>query len=205
MFGIGFIIGPILGGLLGNYGLRLPFVAAAILNAGNLLLALFALPESRTPTHQNFDSSALNPPRPFRWSFATKGLLSIVLVFFLLTATGEAYGICWAMWGFDTFQWNGLWIGFSLGMFSVCHMLVQALLPGPATKCLGERNAVLLGFACSSTALIAMAFAYRGWIVFVIMPIFAFGDIGTSAFQVLASKQVTPALQGSCKACSHRQ
>ncbi|MEJ0041827.1 MAG: hypothetical protein WDM81_06280 [Rhizomicrobium sp.] len=48
-----------------------------------------------------------------------------------MSATGEAYGTCWALWGFDTFGWNGLWIGLSLGMFGVCQTLVQALLPGP--------------------------------------------------------------------------
>lgn len=196
MFGIGFIIGPVLGGLLGNYGLRLPFIAAAVLNACNLFLALFLLPESRTPAHQKFDLPALNPLRPLGWIFATKGLLPVILVFFLISATGEAYGTCWAMWGFDTFQWNGLWIGFSLGTFGVCHMLVQALLPGPVTKWLGERWAVVVGFACASTALVAMAFATRGWIVFAIMPIFSFGDIGTPAFQALATRRVPAALQG---------
>src|SRR5882757_5617598 len=61
MFGIGFIIGPVLGGLLGDYWVRLPFIAAAVLNGGNLLLALFVLPESRTPTRQKIDLAALNP------------------------------------------------------------------------------------------------------------------------------------------------
>lgn len=196
MFGIGFIIGPVLGGLLGDYGLRLPFVAAAMLNACNLLLALFMLPESRTPARQKFNLPALNPLRPLSWIFATKGLLPIAFVFFLISATGEAYGTCWAMWGFDTFKWNGLWIGLSLGAFGVCHMLVQALLSGPVTKWLGERKAVVVGFACASIALVAMAFASRGWMVFAVMPIFAFGDIGTPAFQALATRQVAPTLQG---------
>lgn len=196
MFGIGFIIGPVLGGLLGDYGLRLPFVAAAVLNACNLLLALFILPESRTPAHQKLDLPALNPLQPFRWIFATKELLPVVLVFFLISTTGEAYGTCWALWGFDTFQWNGLWIGISLGTFGVCHLLVQAFLPSYVAKWIGERKAVVVGFACAATALVAMAFANRGWIVFAIMPIFAFGEIGTPALQALATKQVNPALQG---------
>ena len=196
MFGIGFIIGPVLGGLLGDYGVRLPFVAAAALNACNLLLAFFMLPESSAPARRKIDLPALNPLGPLSWIFSSKGLLPFVFVFFLISATGEAYGTCWAMWGLDTFQWNGLWIGLSLGTFGVCHMLVQALLPGPAARRLGERKAVLVGFACSSAALIAMAFADRAWIVFAIMPIFAFGDIGTPAFQALASRQVNPALQG---------
>ena len=196
MFGIGFIIGPVLGGLLGDYWLRLPFIAAAVLNACNLLLALFILPESRKPAGKKIDLAALNPLRPLRWAFSMKGLLPIVFVFFILSATGEVYGTCWALWGFDTFHWNGLWIGLSLGTFGVCQTLVQAFLPGPATKLFGERWAVLVGVACACIALVALAFANQGWIVFAIMPIFALTGIGTPALQSLATRQVDPARQG---------
>ncbi len=196
MFGLGFIIGPLLGGLLGDTWLRLPFIAAAVLNACNLLLALFILPESRAPARQKIDLSALNPLRPLGWVFSMKGLLPIILVFFILSGAGEAYGACWALWGFDTFHWNGLWIGLSLATFGVCHTLVQALLPGPATKQLGDRRTVLVGIACACLALVAMAFANQGWIVFAIMPIFALGDIGTPALQSLAARRVDPARQG---------
>ena len=195
MFGAGFIVGPVLGGLLGDYWLRLPFIAAA-LNAGNLLLALFILPESHTPARQKIDLAALNPLRPLRWVFSMKGLVPVVLVFFILAATGEAYGTCWALWGFDAFRWNGFWIGLSLGTFGACLTLAQAFLPGPATKYLGERNAVLVGIACACGALVAMAFAKQGWIVFAIMPVFALGGIGTPAFRALATRQVDPARQG---------
>jgi DHA1 family tetracycline resistance protein-like MFS transporter len=195
-FGVGFIIGPVLGGWLGDYGLRLPFIAAAALNACNLLLALFILPESRSPGRQKIDLAALNPLRPLRWVFSMNGLLPIVLVYFILSAAGEAYGACWALWGFDAFQWNGLWIGLSLGAFGVCQTLAQALLPGPATKLLGERSAVVVGIACACFALVAMAFANQGWIVFVVMPIFALAGVGTPAFQALAARQVDPARQG---------
>ncbi|MBM7049690.1 MULTISPECIES: TCR/Tet family MFS transporter [Rhizobium] len=196
MFGIGFIIGPVLGGLLGDYWLRLPFIAAAVLNGCNLLLALFILPESRSPSGQKIDLAVFNPLRPLRWVFSMKGLLPIVLVYFILSATGESYGTCWALWGFDTFQWNGLWIGLSLGMFGICQTLVQAFLPGPATKLLGERWAVVVGIAFACIALVAMAFANQGWMVFAIMPIFALAGIGTPAFQALATRQVDPARQG---------
>ncbi|OWV77269.1 MFS transporter [Rhizobium sp. R339] len=195
-FGIGFIVGPVLGGLLGDQWLRLPFIAAAVLNACNLLLAFFILPESRTPAREKIELAALNPLRPFSRVLSMKGLLPVILVFFILSATGEAYGTCWALWGFDTFQWNGLWIGLSLGAFGICQTLVQALLPGPASKRLGERGAVVVGIACACIALVAMAFAREGWIVFAIMPVFALGGIGTPAFQALATRQVEAALQG---------
>jgi len=196
MFGAGFIIGPILGGALGDYWLRLPFIAAAILNAGNLLLAYFVLPESRTPTREKIDLAALNPLRPLRWVLTMKNLLPIIAIFFLLSATGEAYGVAWALWGTDTFGWNGLWIGLSLGTFGVCQTLAQAFLPGPAVKLLGERGAILAGIAGVSIALVIMAFATQSWVVFAIMPIFALGGIGAPALQSLATRQVDESLQG---------
>ena len=196
MFGIGFIIGPVLGGLLGDYWVRLPFIAAAVLNACNLLLALFVLPESRTPARRKIDLAALNPFRPLRWAFSMKRLLPIILVFFIFTTGGEAYGTCWALWGFDAFHWNGLWIGLSLGTFGVCQTLVQALLPGPATTLFGERGAILAGVACEAIALVGIAFAKQAWVVFAIMPLFALGGIGTPALQTLATRQVDAARQG---------
>jgi DHA1 family tetracycline resistance protein-like MFS transporter len=120
MFGIGFIVGPVLGGALGDTWLRLPFVAAAVLNACNLALAYFVLPESRAPSREGIDLAALNPLRPLRWLFSVKSLLPIILVFFIFSATGEAYGTCWALGGSDAFGWNGVWIGLSLGAFGVC-------------------------------------------------------------------------------------
>jgi DHA1 family tetracycline resistance protein-like MFS transporter len=196
MFGVGFIIGPLLGGLLGDYWLRLPFLAAAALNAGNLLLAWFVLPESRAATGKKLDLAALNPLRPLCWLVSMKPLLPLVFVFFILSGAGEAYGTCWALWGFDAFHWNGRWVGLSLGTFGLCQTLVQAFLPGLATQRLGERGAVLVGLGCAGVALVVMAFARHGWVVFAVMPLFALGGIGTPALQSRATRQVDPARQG---------
>ena len=196
MFGAGFIVGPVLGGVLGDAWLRLPFIAAALLNAGNLTLAWLILPESHAPSGRRIDLAALNPLRPLRWVLSMKGLLPIILVVFFLSGAGEAYGTCWALWGFDTFRWNGLWIGLSLGAFGVCQTLMQALLPGPASRLLGERWAAVAGIAGASVALIAMAFARQGWIVFAVMPIFTLVGIGMPALQALATRQVDDSRQG---------
>lgn len=196
MFGIGFIIGPVLGGALGDYGLRLPFMAAAALNAGNLVLASCLLPESRTPSREKIDLAALSPLRPLRWVFAQKRLLPITILFFVFSAVGEVYGTCWALWGHDSFQWNGLWIGLSLGTFGLCQALAQAFLPGPAVRLLGERATILTGVASACTALVVMAFASQSWMVFAIMPVFALGGIGAPALQSLATRQVAADQQG---------
>ncbi len=197
MFGAGFIIGPMLGGLLGEQSVRLPFIAAAALNAANLLLALLALPESHVPSSSTHISlAALNPLRPLRWLVSMPSLLPLVVVYFALSGAGEAYGICWALWGYDAFRWNGFWVGLSLGAFGIWQTVVQAALPGPATQFLGQRGAVLAGICCSCVALFAMAFASRGWVVFAIMPIFALGSVGTPALQALATERASAAQQG---------
>ncbi|RWX08040.1 MFS transporter [Rhizobium hidalgonense] len=196
MFGLGFIIGPAAGGVLGDYWVRLPFIAAAVLNGANLLLAFFILPESRPGSREKIDLAALNPLRPLRAVLEVKSLLPVIILFFIFSATGEAYGTCWALWGSDAFQWNGLSIGLSLGAFGLCQALAQAFLPGPAVRLLGERGAILTGVAGVSIALAVMAFAEQSWMIFAIMPVFTLGGIGVPALQSLATRQVDENSQG---------
>ena len=88
-----------------------------------------------------------------RFNAAMVAIKGTVILFFIFSATGEAYGTCWALWGSDAFHWNGLSIGLSLGAFGICQTFAQALLPGPAVKLLGERAAILVGVAGVSLAL----------------------------------------------------
>jgi DHA1 family tetracycline resistance protein-like MFS transporter len=76
-----------------------------VLNACNFLVALFILPESHAPTQKTkIDLAALNPLRPLGWVFSMKRVLPIVFLFFIFSEAGEAYGTCWALWGFDVFH-----------------------------------------------------------------------------------------------------
>jgi DHA1 family tetracycline resistance protein-like MFS transporter len=196
MFGVGFIIGPVLGGLLGDYWIRLPFIIAAAFNVCNMLLAYFVLPESHKPQKGKIGLAILNPLRPMKWIFSVKGLAPIILVFFIFGFSGEAYGTCWALWGTDAFKWNGVWIGLSLGTFGICQLLLQVFVTGPAVKLLGERTAIFISVACGCLALVVMAFAKQSWIIFAIMPVFALGGIGFPALQSLSTKQVKKSQQG---------
>jgi len=196
MFGVGFIVGPVLGGLLGDHWVRLPFIAAAALNTGNLLLAFLMLPESHPPSRPKFDLAALNPLRPLQWALAMPRLLPIVLVFFIFSGTGEVYGVAWALWGQDSFQWSGLLIGASLGAYGICQALAQALLPGPAVRLLGERGAILAGIGGAALALLVLTFATTGWVVFAVMPVMVLGGIGVPALQAMATRLVDADQQG---------
>jgi DHA1 family tetracycline resistance protein-like MFS transporter len=197
MFGIGFVIGPVLGGFLGDYWVRAPFIAAAVLNGLNFALALFVLPESRPGRKDTkFDVKALNPLVPLAWAFTLKGLVPLIAVFFILNFVGNMYGTVWALYGYDAFEWNSFMVGVSLAGYGIFHAAVQALLPGPATKLFGEKNALLIGLACESVGLILAGFATKGWVVFAVLPLFALGGIGVPAFQSLATRQAPADKQG---------
>ena len=197
MFGIGFIIGPVLGGILGDIWLRSPFLIAALLNGVNFALALFLLPESR-PGHKGtrFTWSTLNPFKPLAWALTFKALIPLMAIYLIMNLVGTVYGTVWAIFGEDVFAWNGMMIGLSLGAYGLLHAIAQAFLTGPAVARLGERWALLLGMACEIAAMLVMALSGQGWLVFVIMPIFALGGIGMPALQSLLTRQVDSERQG---------
>src|SRR5690606_23296303 len=197
MFGIGFIIGPVLGGVLGDIWVRAPFIAAALLNGVNFALALFVLPESRkgTPGAQ-FTWDALNPFKPLKWALTFAALVPLMAIFVIMNFVGTMYGTVWALFSEDSFQWNGMMIGLSLGAYGVFHAGAQAFLTGPAVARLGERWALVLGMACELTALVAVGMATQGWILFALAPLFALGGIGMPALQSLVTTQVGADKQG---------
>lgn len=197
MFGLGFIIGPVLGGVLGDIWIRAPFLAAAVLNAGNFALAFFFLPESRPgDATAKFDRTNLNPFRPLGWALSFSALLPMIAIFVLLNFVGTMYGTVWALFGEDAFGWSGLMIGLSLGTYGVFHAAAQAFLTGPAARRLGERGAVMAGLAFEVTALVLTGFATQGWILFVLCPLYAMGGIGMPALQSLITRQVDADNQG---------
>ena len=197
MFGIGFIIGPVLGGVLGDYWVRAPFIAAALLNGINFALALLVLPESRPgQPGARFDLDALNPFKPLKWALTFAPLIPMMAIFVIMNFVGTMYGTMWALFGEDAFQWSGLMIGLSLGAFGVFHAGAQAFLTGPAVARLGERWALVVGMACELTALVIVGFATQGWILFALAPLFALGGIGMPALQSLTTRQVSADKQG---------
>lgn len=197
MFGIGFIIGPILGGLLGDTWVRAPFIAAALLNAANFCLALFVLPESRPGRKlEKFELSMLNPFVPLKWALTFAALIPLMAIFVIMNFVGTMYGTVWALFSEDSFQWSAMMVGLSLGAFGVFHAGAQAFLTGPAVKRLGERWALIVGMACELTALVILGFATQGWILFALAPLFALGGIGMPALQSMTTTLVDSDRQG---------
>ncbi|MBN9526854.1 MAG: Tet(A)/Tet(B)/Tet(C) family tetracycline efflux MFS transporter [Alphaproteobacteria bacterium] len=195
-FGAGFILGPALGGLLGDVWIRAPFLAAAGLNALNLALALFLLPESRRGGAAAFDRAALNPLAPLRWAFAFPALLPLITAHVVLTLVGEIGATVWVMYGEDKFAWNGLMVGLSLAGFGFFHAIAQAFVAGPIAERFGERGAIVIGIAADSAAYVLIALATQGWMAFLLFPLFCLGGIGAPALQALASRQAGEDHQG---------
>jgi DHA1 family tetracycline resistance protein-like MFS transporter len=197
MFGVGFIIGPVVGGILGDAWLRAPFLAAAALNGINFALALFILPESRRGERgAGFTWETLNPFRPLAWAITFKTLVPLMAIFLIMNFVGTVYGTAWAQFSEDQFAFTGMLIGLSLGAFGVFHALAQAFLTGPAVAWLGERWALVVGMAFEVGAMLTLAFAGHGWLLFAMAPIFALGGIGMPALQSFTTRQVDSDRQG---------
>ena len=197
MFGVGFIIGPVLGGVLGDVWVRAPFIAAALLNGANFALALFVLPESRPgDAGTTFDLKTLNPFKPLGWALGFRALLPLIGVFVVLNFVGTIYGTVWALFAIDAFKWNATMIGLSLGAWGLLHAGVQIVLVGPVVARIGERAALLVGVSCELAAFVVTAIATDGWIIFAIMPLYALSGLGIPALQSLTTQQVDADNQG---------
>ncbi|WP_421759952.1 Tet(A)/Tet(B)/Tet(C) family tetracycline efflux MFS transporter [Devosia sp.] len=196
MMGIGFIIGPALGGLLGSWWLRAPFAAAALLNGLNLLVALFVLPESRKGSGEKLSWKALNPVAPLLWLWEFKSLLPLVVVSVVFGLIAAVPGTIWVLYTADRFGWDISAIGLSLSIFGVVMAASQALLTGFFAKHLGDLGTVILGVAFDVVAYLIMGFADQGWIGYAVTPLFALGGVAQPALQSLFTSKVTPDKQG---------
>jgi len=197
MFGIGFIIGPLLGGWLGEHWVRGPFLAAALLNALNFALAYFVLPESRKGQPiQGFKLRQLNPFGSLGWALTMRALLPMMAIFLIMNFVGNMYGTTWVLFSQDAYGWGPLPIGLSFAAFGLFHAGAQIFLTGPVAKWAGERWALIIGFAAEVTSLVILAFATQGWVMFAIMPLFAVGGVGMPALQSLTTSLVDADNQG---------
>lgn len=196
VFGIGFIIGPALGGFLGEYWLRAPFVLAAVLNGINFVFALFFLPESHHGEKGNWRWSVLNPLKPLGWALSLRILWPYLLVFGALGFISQVYGSVWVLFTQERFAWSPLMVGGSLAFFGVLHAFVQAVLPGLGARYLGERSTLVAGLLAEMAGLVGTSIATDGWMIFALMPLFSLGGVGMPALQSMVTRTVDMAHQG---------
>lgn len=195
-FGIGFIVGPVLGGVLGTTWVRAPFCVAALFNALNFLVAMLALPESPAPRTVKFPLKALNPLSSLRWVFSFRSLLPLMLTFVVIILVGQVGGTIWVLYGQEKFAWDTLTVGLSLAGFGVFHALAQGLVAGPVVDRWGERAALMIGIVADSAAYVLLALATHGWMAFCLYPLFCLGGIGEPALKSLMTARVSNENQG---------
>lgn len=194
--GLGFIAGPVIGGLLGDIWVRAPFIAAAALNGVTFLLALRMLREPQRHVHPAGEDSFLNPLKPFHWAFSIPPLLPLLLIYVVFALIGQVGATIWVLYGSDRFAWSPFWIGISLACFGFLHAIAQAFIAGPMAERWGERFALLTGVITDGTASVAIAFATKGWMAFALMPLFCLGGVGLPALQSLMTGKVDSRDQG---------
>lgn len=197
VFGIGFILGPMIGGLLGPYGSRVPFMAAAGLTLINWLYGLFVLPESLALEHR----------RPFSWrranpigSLAGLGrypvITGLVASLVLVQIAAHAVQSNWSYYTMEKFTWNERMVGLSLAALGVGSGLVQAVLVRAIIPRLGMARSVYAGLGFSGLGYLLFALATKTWMMFAFMAIYCMGGIAGPAIQGIISTEVPPNAQG---------
>jgi len=196
-FGLGFIIGPVLGGLLGQYGSRVPFYAAAILCMLNFLYGYFILPESLSiENRREFDIKRANPVGSFLNLKKYPKLLGLVFAVFILYTASHAVQGNWSYFTMYKFNWDEKMVGISLGIIGLLVGIVQGLLIRWINPRLGNVKSIYLGMALYSIGMFLFAFASQSWMMFVFLIPYCLGGIAGPALQAVISTQVPPSEQG---------
>ena len=197
-FGIGFVIGPLLGGVLGAINLRLPFWFAAGCAALNWLYGFFVLPESLKPEHRrSFDWRRANPIGALHALKRFPTLRGLAEAYFLLTLSQTMLFSTWVLCMGYRYNWNTSQVGFSLGLAGIMSALVQATLVKRIVPRLGDARAALTGYAITIVSLTAYGCATQGWMIYVIILVGAFGGVAGPALQSYITKHVPPGEQGA--------
>ena len=197
-FSMGFLVGPMLGGFLGDINIRLPFLVAAGLTALNWLYGLLILPESlpaerRAPA---FQWSRANPFGSARLLLSHPGLLSLAGVAFLFQLAQIVLPQIFVLYTTWRYHWSMSVLGLTFLITGVMGVIVQMFLVGPAVARFGERRLVLIGCVAGALGFAWYGTASTGWAYLMAAPIFAFSGFLMPGVQGLMSQRVPPNQQG---------
>jgi DHA1 family tetracycline resistance protein-like MFS transporter len=196
-FGAGFILGPALGGLLGDISPRLPFWLAAGLSLANGLYGFFILPESLPADRRApFRWKSANPIGMLRLLRASPDLAGLQLANFFSQLAHVVLPSTFVLYAGYRYGWDVRMVGLTLAIVGVCSMVVQGMAIGPMVKLLGERRALLLGLACGALGFLVYGIAPTGPLFCVGIPVMALWGVAGAATQALMTRIVAPDEQG---------
>ena len=196
-FGAGFILGPALGGLLGDVDPRLPFWASAALSFANALYGLFVLPESLAPDKRaSFRWRSANPIGALHLLRSNAALAALSIVNFIAQVAHVVLPSTFVLYATYRYGWDSRTVGLTLAMVGICAMVVQGLAIGPIVRVLGERNALLLGLCCGALGFVILGAAPTGPLSWLGIPVLSLWGISGAASQSLMTRLVAPHQQG---------
>lgn len=196
-FGLGFIVGPVLGGLLGSFGSRVPFFAAAGLAFLNFLYGYFILPESLKPENKRtFTWARANPVGTFKRLFRFKVVLGLFISLALVYVSAHAVQSNWSYYTIEKFHWTPRLIGISLGVVGLVFAIVQGGLIRIIIPKLGQQRSVYFGLGLYALGFLLYAFATEGWMMYAFTVVYCLGGIAGPALQGIMSGILPPNEQG---------
>ena len=196
-FGIGFIVGPVIGGVLGEFGSRIPFFAAAGLTFLNWVYGYFVLPESLSvENRRKFEWKRANPIGSLKHLGRYPVILGLVASLVLVYIAAHAVQSTWTFFTIERFSWSKAMVGYSLGMAGLCVAIVQGGLIRIINPRLGPNRSVYVGMMMYAVGLSLFAFSNQGWMMFVFLIPYCLGGIAGPSLQGIISNQVPANEQG---------
>ena len=197
-FGLGFIVGPLIGGVLGDIDHRLPFWCAASLALLNFLYGLFVLPESHPLERRSkaFDWKHAKPMGGVKMLREYPHIWGLVAVVFLANFAHYVYPSTFVLFADAAYGWKEKQAGYVLAAVGVLSVFVNVAVVGRLVKALGERRAMMLGLACGTAGFVVYGLAGSGWLFLLGLPISALWAVAAPATMALVTQQVPAEVQG---------
>ncbi|MBX3594200.1 MFS transporter [Sphingomonas sp.] len=197
-FGIGFIIGPAIGGLLADFGSRAPFMAAAALAALNAAWISIWLPETLAPAHRRpFDWRRANAFGAFMPVFRLPGARPLLVVAFVWQLSHQVYPATWAFFAEIALGWDARAIGWSLATTGVAMALTQMFVTGRAIGALGETRTVMIGLTVGALTYLGYTFVNAGWQVYALLIFGALQALAYPSLNAMLSRMADASNQGA--------
>lgn len=197
-FGVGFIVGPALGGILGQIDIRMPFYFAAGLTFLNFLFGYFMVPESLDEQNRReVDYRKMMPGVSIAKIGKYAGIAGLIFAFFLANIAGQTLPAIWNFYTKERFDWSIAEVGYSLTFVGVTVAIVQGGLIGTLVKKLGEHKVIVGGFLLWTLGMTLFAMSTEGWMIYAFMIPYALGGVAGPTLQGMLSNHVSESEQGN--------